>query len=254
MRRIGNKKSWLLRFVLPAALCSFCLAAYGQESSSAPLPEPESTGWRRFYLGGRLNGLPFNVLNNHDLNFNVAATNQAWAITTSNNYLQIAFGPSLEVRLFRGFSLCGEFLYHRLNYTKTSTATVDGNVTTITEQTRATLWDAPMMIRWRGLAETGFLSHLYFAGGGAIRNASHIGTSNQTTNPDGSTSSNNIPAVASARNLPGAVAGVGMRFVDDFGIKLTPELRYTRWLGATFNSDSTRSRRDELAIGIALTF
>ena len=54
--------------------------------------------------------MPFNVLNNHDVNFNVAATNQAWAITTSNNYLQIAFGPSLEVRLFRGFSLCGEFL------------------------------------------------------------------------------------------------------------------------------------------------
>jgi hypothetical protein len=171
---------------------------------------------------------PSTCSNNHDVNFNVAATNQAWAITTSNNYLQIAFGPSLEVRLFRGFSLCGEFLYHRLNYTKTSTATVDGNVTTIIEQTRATLWDAPMMIRWRGLAETGFLSHLYFAGGGAIRNVSHINTSNQTTNPDGSTWSNNIPAVPSARILPGAVAGVGMRFVDDFGVKLTPELRYTR--------------------------
>lgn len=240
--------------MLAVALYSSCLAVYGQESSSAPLPEPESTGWRRFSFGGRLNGLPFNVLSSHDVNFNVAATNQAWAITTTNNYLQIAFGPSLEVRLFRGFSLCGEFLYHRLNYTKTSTATVDGNATTITEQTRATLWDAPMMIRWRGLAETGFLSHLYFAGGGAIRSVAHIDTSNQTTNPDGSTSSNNIPAVPSARNLPGAVGAVGMRFVDDFGVKLTPELRYTRWLGATFNSDSTRSRRDEIVIGIALTF
>ena len=45
-----------------------------------------------------------------------------------------------------------------------------------------------------------------------------------------------------------------MRFVDDFGVKLTPELRYTRWRGATFDSDSTRMRRDELVIGIALTF
>lgn len=111
-----------------------------------------------------------------------------------------------------------------------------------------------MMIRWRGLAETGFLSHMYFAGGGAIRSVAHIGTSNQTTDPSGATSSNNIPAVPSARNLPGAVGAVGMRFVDDFGVKLTPELRYTRWLGATFDSDSTRSRRDELVIGIALTF
>jgi hypothetical protein len=252
--RNGNERSWLSRFVLAAAVYSSCLAVYGQDSSSVPTPEPEPTGWRRISFGGRLNGMPFNVLSNHDVNFNVAATNQAWAITTSNNYLQIAFGPSVEVRLFRGFSLCGEFLYHRLNYTKTSTATVDGNVTTITEQTRARLWDAPMMIRWRGLAETGFLSHMYFAGGGAIRSVAHIGTSNQTTDPNGATSSNNIPAVPSARNLPGAVGAVGMRFVDDFGVKLTPELRYTRWLGATFDSDSTRSRRDELVIGIALTF
>ena len=137
--RNGNERSRLSRFVLAAALYSSCFAVYGQESSSVPVPEPESAGWRRFSFGGRLNGLPFNVLNNHDVNFNVAATNQAWAITTSNNYLQIAFGPSLEVRVTQRFALCGEFLYHRLNYTKTSTATVDGNVTTITEQTRATL-------------------------------------------------------------------------------------------------------------------
>lgn len=242
------------RCTLVAVFCTFMPAICGQESSSTAVPEPETTGWKRFSFGGRLNGLPFNVLANKDVNYNVTATNQAWAISTTNNYLKIAFGPSLEVRLFKGFSLCGEFLYHRLDYTKTSQVTVDGNVTAITEATRATLWDAPVMVRWRGLAETGFLSHLYLSGGGAIRNVSHINTSNQTTDPGGATSSNNIPAVPSARNLPGLVAGVGMRFVDDFGVKLSPELRFTRWLGSTFDSDSTRSRRDELVIGIALTF
>ena len=258
MERTRKERTWLNTCAFAAVFCSswlaFAPAVCGQESSSAAVAEPESTGWRRFSFGGRVNGYPFNVLQNHDVNFNVTATNQAWAISTTNNYLKIAFGPSLEVRLFRGFSLCGEFLYHRLDYTKTSQVTVDGNVTAITEQTRATLWDAPMMVRWRGLAETGFLSRLYFAGGGAIRDVSHINTSNQTTYPGGATSSNNIPAVPSARNLPGAVAAVGMRFVDDFGVKLTPELRFTRWLGATFDSDSTRSRRDELVVGIALTF
>jgi hypothetical protein len=95
---------------------------------------------------------------------------------------------------------------------------------------------------------------MYFAGGGAVRNVSHIRTSNLTTLPDGATSSDNIPAVASARNLPGAVVAVGLRFTDDFNIKVTPELRFTRWLGSTFASDSTRTRKDELVVGIALTF
>ena len=218
------------------------------------MPEPETLGWSRFSFGGRLNGLPFNVLKNKDENLTPAKSTQSYAISTTNTYLQIAFGLSLEFRVTRSFTVSGEFLYHRLNYTKTDAITADGNVTTITEQTRATLWDAPVMLRWRGLSESGFLSKLYFAGGGELRNVSHIRTSNQTTLPDGSTTSDNIAAVPAKRNLAGAVVGVGLRFVDDFGIKLTPELRFTRWMGATFASDSTRSRRDELAIGIALTF
>ena len=60
------------------------------------------------------------------------------AIVT-NNYLKIAFGPSIEFRVNRKFTLCGEFLYHRVNYTKTATVTDGADTTTISEQTRATL-------------------------------------------------------------------------------------------------------------------
>jgi len=255
-----NERTRLRRCALAAAFCASCLfvpALYGQQSSSsssAPIPEPETTGWRRFSFGGRLNGLPFNVMANHDVNFNVTALNQAWAVSTTNNYLKLAFGPSLELRLFKGFSVAGELLYHRLDYTQTAQVTVDGNVTAIVEQTRATLWDIPLMVRWRGLAETGFLSHIYFSGGADIRQAAHIKSSTQTTLPGGTPTTDNTPTVPATRRLPGVVVGTGMRFVDDFGIKLSPELRYTRWFGATFNNDSTRSRRDELVIGVALTF
>jgi len=229
-------------------------AIYGQVSSSAPVPEDAPSGWRRVSFGGRVNGYPFNLLNNKDVNLSPANTTQTWAITTSNNYLKIALGPSLEFRLTRKFTLCGEFLYHRVNYTKTATVTDGSDTTAITEQTRATFWDAPVMLRYGSLSESGIRSKLYFAGGGAVRNVSHIQTSNQTTFPDGATASNSTPAVASARNLPGAVLGVGLRLVDDFNIKLSPELRFTRWLGATFASDSTRTRKDELVVGVALTF
>jgi hypothetical protein len=249
---------WLVRCGYAAAISGACLALApalcGQESSSAPVPRNEPTSWRRFSFGGRVNGYPFNVLNNKDVNLSPANTTQSWAISTSNNYLKIAFGPSVEFRLTRKLTLCGEFLYHRVNYTKTATVTDDGNVTTITEQTRATFWDAPLMLRYGSLSDSGVRSKRYFAGGGAVRNVSHIQTSNQTTYPDGAMASNNKPAAASARNLPGAVIGVGLRLVDDFNIKLSPELRFTRWIGATFASDSTRTRKDELVVGIALTF
>jgi|SRR5579863_4879747 len=251
---------WLLRRRYAAAVFGACLAlapaVHGQESSSAPAPEGVPSGWRRFSFGGRLNGYPFNVLDNKDVNLSPANSIQTWAISTTNNYLKIAFGPSLEFRLTRKFTLCGEFLYHRLDYTKTSSVTNTANTTTttLTEQTRASFWDAPMMLRYGNLTEGGVRSKLYFTGGAIVRNVSNIQTSNQTVFPDGTTASNNIPAITSARNLPGALIGVGLRLVDDFNIKLTPELRYARWMGATFASDSTRTRRDELALGVALTF
>ena len=248
---------WLLRR-RRVVVVGWCLAMVqtirGQESSSVPVPEESPSGVRRIAFGGRVNGYPFNLLNNKDVSLSPANTTQSWAISTSNNYLKIAFGPSVEYRLTRKFTLCGEFLYHRVNYTKTATVTDGSDTTGITEQTSATFWDVPVIMCYGGLNNSGFRSKLYFAGGGALRTVLHIQTSNQTNYPDGATAYNNTPTVTSARNLPGALVSVGLRLVDDFNIKVSPELRHTRWLGATFASDSTRTRKDELVLGIALTF
>jgi len=242
-----------------AIICGIFLAAlpalHGQQSSSAPVEETEATGWRRLSFGGRVNGYPFNVMHNKDVSVTPANTTATWAISTTNDYTKISFGPTLEFRVWGKFAVCGELLYHRLNYTQTSqiTDTVVGN-TGITETTRATLWDLPVMLRYRGLRESGLLSKIYLAGGGEIRRATHIGTSTVTNLPNGTTTTSNAPTIPSKRDVAGAVVGVGLRLVDDFNIKLSPELRYTRWLGATFDSESTRSGRNQLEIGIALTF
>jgi hypothetical protein len=53
--------------------------------------------------------------------------------------------------------------------------------------------------------------------------------------------------------LIGATVGVGFRFVDEFNIKVTPEIRYTRWNGMTFAQDSTRSPRNQLEVGIGFS-
>jgi hypothetical protein len=80
-----------------------------------------------------------------------------------------------------------------------------------------------------------------------------VRTTNNTTNADATTENNQIRAQVSKRTLIGATVGVGFRFVDEFSIKVTPEVRYTRWDGLTFGTDSTQSPRNQLEVGIAFT-
>jgi len=116
-----------------AIICGIFLAAlpalYGQGSSSAPVEQTEATGWRRLSFGGRVNGYPFNVMHNTSVTVTPANTTATWAISTTNNYEKISFGPSLEFRIWGKFSVNGELLYHRMDYTQTSqiTDTVSGN-------------------------------------------------------------------------------------------------------------------------------
>src|SRR5579872_661846 len=148
--RLGINKAILFGILLAALP-----ALHGQESSSTPVPEKEGTGLRRLSFGGRVNGYPFNLLHNHDVKLTPSST-VTTTISTSNNYEKISFGPSVELRLTHKFAVNGELLYHRLNYTQTTqiSDTVNGN-TGITENTRATLWDIPVMLRYRGLRESG---------------------------------------------------------------------------------------------------
>ena len=65
-----------------------------------------------------------------------------------------------------------------------------------------------------------------------------VRTTNNITNADGTLENNQIRAQVSKRTLIGATVGVGFRFIDEFNIKVTPEVRYTRWNGLTFGQDS----------------
>ncbi len=243
-----------------ALVCGICLmmmpAMYGQESSSTPVPEVQSTGWKRLSIGFRVVGYPFNVLDNKDQTIYQTFPAATFAISTSNTYMQVGVGPSLEYALFGKFSLAAELAYHRVDYSKVTEITLTSNSaeTGITETTSSRLWDAPFFLRYRGFRESGILSKIYVSAGGELRYPSHIRTSTVTNLPDGTTTSTNNAIIPSTRNLTGAVVGVGLRLVDDFGIKLEPELRYTRWFGETFDSGSTRSRKDQADVSIALVF
>jgi hypothetical protein len=42
--------------------------------------------------------------------------------------------------------------------------------------------------------------------------------------------------------------------VDDFGVKLVPEFRYTRWIQPTFDTLSTFSRKNQFEAIVSITF
>ncbi len=242
-----------------AILCGLSLTLlpvlHGQESSSAPVPEEAATGIKRWSFGFRVAGYPFNPL--HNVSQTVYSTVDSLlatsTISTSNNYLQVGFGPAVEFAATRHFTLVGELFYHRLTYTQTTQITLGALSEGITENTGVNFWDLPVLVRYRGLREDGFLSHLYFDLGPAMRYGANIKSHYVVNYPNGTSSTSDVPQSAN-KFIGGAVVGAGMRFVDDFGIKVEPELRYTRWLGRTFDAESTRSSENTIEVDIAFTF
>jgi hypothetical protein len=146
-----------------------------------------------------------------------------------------------------------DFLHHSASYTPTTEIT-DSNSkkTTISEATRATYWDIP--VRLQVLSLPRLPRRMFVSGGGVLRHAGHIRTGNEFTYHDGSTDYNEWPTKPAKNPIWGVVVGAGFRFVDDFNIKVMPEVRYTRWFGSTYNSASTLSQQGQLEALIGITF
>jgi len=234
-----------------------------QEPETQPLARQE-----RWAFGFRVRVFPFLSLSGLDDNRLLATTTTGktaydWSYATTSRSSTLGAGPAFEVRLAGRATATAELIFSHLRYEK-STDTYSGvddpatghderSHSNITEKTRARLWDLPVMLHFRGLRSSGGLSRLWVAGGVVGRNISTIRTNNEIKNADGSGSSNRFATQPARRNLLGAVVGVGFRFIDDFNTKVTPEVRYTRWSGATFSLDSTRSPKNQLEVGIGFT-
>jgi hypothetical protein len=47
---------------------------------------------------------------------------------------------------------------------------------------------------------------------------------------------------------------MGVHAVDPFGIRVVPEVRYTRWMGETWNMLSTKTSRNQIEAIISIGF
>jgi Outer membrane protein beta-barrel domain len=237
----------------------------GQASSE----NPDKGVRKHFTIGLRIRDLPlkqFSVMGNQTTLTTTTTTTPArdWSFTTTSKSPWWGAGVDLEYAVNPHWTVTAELMMTRLHYTKTTTIAwgTDDPTTTVDERshmfldedTRATLWDVPVLVHYRGLFPSGRLSNMFVSAGAAFRTVTKLKSSTAITYPDTSTGTDLTTAPLSKRTLVGAVAGVGIRVVDDFHIVWTPEIRYTRWDGSTFGTDSTVSPKNQLEVGLGFTF
>ena len=234
----------------------------GDKSTQTNEPAP-----RRWSIGLRVRTLPARSLsvmdNGTTMNTTtVSKVNYDWNYTTTSKSFVLGGGAAFEMPISARTIFTAEVIFNRLRYDKVTneywgtddptTATDERSHYTATEDTKARLFDVPLLLH-RNVRATGMLSHLYLSGGVTVRNASSVRTVNNITNADGTLANNQTQAPVDKRTLLGATVGAGFRFVDEFNIKVTPEIRFTRWNGPTFNQDSTLSPRNQFEVGIGFS-
>ncbi len=129
------------------------------------------------------------------------------------------------------------------------------NSTGVHEDTRASLIDVPLTVRYytRDRHEPG--PRMFVEAGGAWRDTRDIRTSMSTTNAQSQTTCCTFtPSEPRYSTAPGVVMGAGIMLIDAFGIHFAPEVQYTRWMKPIYESLTTDTRRNEISAGFTIGF
>lgn len=187
--------------------------------------------------------------------------------STSGASSRFGYGVTGQVAVTDHFAIAARGILRRIGYQLNTTVTtsketlVDGvETTTMTstgthEDTRADLFEVPVMARYytKDRHERG--NRLFLEAGGAWRDTAHIQTSLSSTNAASVLSCcTYTPATPDHRTAIGGTIGGGVLFIDAFGIHVYLEADYTRWRNPIFESLTTDTRRNEVAAGLTIGF
>ncbi len=219
---------------------------------------------RRLTFGIRLEAYPLKMFKTSVQTSSTTKPIADYTYTGTTDSPKVGLGPILEFRITNHISAGVELLYHNIQYVEKveirngkkdpNASNDDRLVTTLTQTTRASTYEIPFVARYYGFRERGILSHLYAVGGGAFRRTGHIRTGNEISNADSTTDYNEKAAAATKANQMGGVVGFGMRFIDNIGIRIAPEIRYTHWQGYNFSGTSYKAVQHDIQGGIGISF
>jgi hypothetical protein len=237
------------------ALILACAAVLSAQNATpaSDSARSEETRPRRFAYGVRLSAMPWGVIQDRTGGYTSTSPALTYAYTTASSSPHVGAGGSIECRLSSHLFVSADALRHSIKYVQTTTTTDSkSKVNTLVETTRARYWDVPVRVQWLGPPR---LPHyVFFTAGAAVRFAGRVRTGNEYTYSDATTDYNEAPTQPANSRIFGAIAGFGVRWVDEVGLKVTPEVRYTHWTKPTFNSASTLSPTGQVEVLLGFTF
>ena len=222
---------------------------------------------RRISAGASLSVLGLSILRDRSTNTVTTSPVVDSLYTTTGLSRRVSYGITAQVVVKDRFAANASVFVRRTGYkmetdiyegTDNPYTTADERRHTVrNEDTRGRLIDVPVVVRYYGKDRSQAGPRWFVEGGGVIRRVSRIKTQVETTVTLGSKVDKawtDAPAKPAQQSLRGVVGGVGVQFIDPMGVRVVPEVRYTRWAGRTFNTFSSYTQRNQLEAMISLTF
>ena len=244
--------------ILLAPILCAQTSSSSSSSSSTPEEEEQPRFLRRFSVGLRASIFTLNLLNSATV---TSTPNSETVIAQTNTpaYQRLGGGVTLEYAATRRILVSVDLLYHYFAYsaeTDTGVSLPDGTTqnTSSIENTHAGYFDLPFIVRYSTLPAKVASARVFIGLGGSLRRVNDIHTTTTTLNADSTTTISYVPRTPAHPTAYGAVATAGFRVKDEFGIKITPEVRYIRWLTNLFDGWPAQQKKNELQVVIGLTF
>lgn len=169
--------------------------------------------------------------------------------TTTNRYL---IGPTAELHLPAGFSIEVDALYRHFSF-----ATNNQLVDALTNQrTTASSWEFPVLLKYR-IPTPVPLVKPFIDGGVAFNTLTGVKqTATSLFFPGrGNTTSTTNPTQLNENNTMGVVVGAGVE-VKALFLRVSPEIRYTRWSNEQFKDPLgfSHSNLNQAEVMVGFTF
>jgi hypothetical protein len=173
-------------------------------------------------------------------------------------------GLMLQVAITEKWAVNMNAIYRKAEYSYTDTQLAgvdnpntvldDRTLTTIDGWTRLRYLDIPVLARIYNKDRHRKGNRWFFEAGPDVRTVRKILTRRITTDPNNNVFTNTNLQPPYKRTVLGFTTGFGAQFIDPVGVRVIPEVRYTRWLGLNIDVPATSSRRDQIEFVFSLAF
>lgn len=191
----------------------------------------------RFAVGGRLSVLISKPVNRESSFHSTSTPPVSTTLSTQPTAGRFGFAPTAQVALLERVALSFDVFYRKAGF-ESQVEVLEGAdapaITTTFQETTAEFWDVPILARVYNIGRHRAGNRVFFSGGMGIRHVSNIRTFTVVTRPDGLSDTDETPITPANNMIKGIVVGAGFQSSDDIGLKVMPEVRFTRWLDRTF--------------------